>query len=374
MVNFNRSGAIVAARILVEEHQNDSLKAVSDGVRRLADADNATQDSPAALEQKLAEMAGDMASVATQFRSRWEFDRARAASIKGFECVLEEDVVLKAQRLMQMLETKNKSIEMLLARARSLFPDDSDLMLVLQELLKRTGLAKSKRHLLQRMIDDVAHNSDPKILRAGINCALKARLFGAALGLKASYLRQSYRRFICSGGCALQDYEEWISSYGYKVRHLVLDFIEESLGTDIRAQDPSCCHSEFGDLVGRMFHLHLLRSADCEFVKGLLTRRLMPPREQEEAEWLLLLCSLLGQQVPFEKLLQQSLDACLLPTHAARSAWLYAVRCACMRLPPELFERSVPEDESVVQMLQAFDRLVDHYSAAELLERRGISP
>lgn len=369
VADIHGGGAIVAARVLAEARQKEPLKAASDGMAQPADLDSADDGTPAALQQKLADMADDMASVATQFRNRREFDKADAASSEGFERVLDDDAGPKAQRLVRVLAVQHLSMETLLAQARSLFPDDSDLVLVLRELLKRTRLADVQRRRLERLLDTVVREADPKMLRAGINSALKARLFGAALGLQASLLRQSYRRFLSSsGGGPLENYEEWIASYGYKARHLVLEFIEESLGADIRAHDPSCAHPEFGDLLGRMRRLHLLRTADREFVMALLARRLTPPHEQEEADWLLLLCALLGRQAPAEQSLRQALDACLLPTHAARSTWLNAVRSACKRLPPELFGR--PAEAAAAQMQEAFDLLIDHSYAAELLEQR----
>lgn len=368
VADIHGGGVIVAARVPAEARQKESLKNAGDGMAQPADLDSADDGTPAALQQKLADMADDMASVATQFRNRREFDKTNAASSESFEHVLDEDAGPKAQRLMQVLAVQHLSMETLLAQARSLFPDDSDLVLVLRELLKRTRLADVQRRRLERLLDTVVREADPKMLRAGINSALKARLFGAALGLQASLLRQSYRRFLSSGGGPLENYEEWIAGYGYKARHLVLEFIEESLGADIRAQDPSCSHPEFGDLLGRMRRLHLLRTADREFVMALLARRLTPPYEQEEADWLLLLCALLGRQTPAEQSLRQALDACLLPTHAARSTWLNAVRGACKRLPPELFGR--PAEAAAAQMQEAFDLLIDHSYAAELLEQR----
>jgi len=376
VANIHGGVPVIAARMMAETRQKESLKAASDGMADPSGVDNTDDGTPAALQQKLADMADDMASVATQFRNRRDLEKKGAASGENFERVLEEDAGPKAQKLVEVLAVQHLSLDVLLAQARGLFPDDSDLFLVLRELLKRKQLGRIQRSRLEQLLDKVTRDADPKMLRGGINCALKARLFGAALGLQASLLRQSYRRFLESNGRPLDDYEDWISSYGYKARHPVLDFLEESLASDIRAEDPSCGHLEFSYLLGNMRKLHLLRTADREFISSLLTRKLTPPRDEEEADWLLLLCTLLGRQVPAEQVLRQALGASLLTTHADRSAWIGAVRGACKRLPPELFAQpgETTEDARAVtaDMLDAFDRLTDHSYAAELLEQRRI--
>jgi type III secretion protein W len=269
---------------------------------------------------------------------------------------------------------QDSSIDTLLARARSLFPDDSDLVLVLRELLRRKQLSAIQRRRLEQLLEKVVSQADPKHLKAGLNCALKARLFGAALGLQPQLLRQTYRRFLCSDGRAIDDYQDWIASYGYRVRHQVLAFVEESLGCDIRAEDPSCSHVEFGYLLEHMRKLHQLRTVDREFVGGLMARRLVPPREEQEADWLLLLCALVARGAEPEEVVREALDACLLETHAQRSTWLDGVRSACKRLPPEVFLRPAEESaqaEIIRDEIQAaFARLLDRSYAAELVQQR----
>ncbi|MFC6841790.1 type III secretion system gatekeeper subunit SctW [Xanthomonas theicola] len=326
------------------------------------------------MQQKLADMADDMASVATQFRNRREFENKTAASGEDFARVLDEEAAPKAQKLVRALAVPDLSMDALLRQARSLFPDDSDLFLVLKELLKRKQLASVQRKRLEGLLETVKHQADPKILKGGINCALKARFSGTALGLQASLLRQTYRRFLQSEGKPLQDYEDWIASYGYKVRHRVFEFVEESLVSDILAEDPSCSCVEFGYLLAHMRKLHLLRTADLEFVNSLLAKKLTPRYVEEEKDWLLLMCALVDRGVPAAQLLPEALDACLLPTAAERSVWLNAVRSAYKRLPAELFvrpgEATEHADAASAEVLAVLDQLIDQSHAAELLEQR----
>ncbi|PRC93857.1 type III secretion system gatekeeper subunit SctW [Solimicrobium silvestre] len=369
--------AIVAARVLADIRQKESVKVADDGMAQSADVDDGT---PAALQQKLVDMADDMASVATQFRNRRDLENKGAASSDGFERVLDDEAAPKAQKLVEVLAVQNLTMDTLLAQARSLFPDDSDLYLVLKELLKRRQLSALQRKRLEGLLDTVSREADPKKLKGGINCALKARLFGATLSLKASLLRQTYRRFLESDRMPLEDYEDWIASYGYKVRHIVLEFVEESLGTDIRAEDPSCNHLEFSYLLAHMRKLQVLRGADREFVLSLLEKKLTPLYGEEEADWLLLLCSLVRRETPAASLLPQALDATLLSSYTQRSTWLNAVRSAWKRLPPELFELpggasgGCPEAAAAVcaEVLAVFDQLIDYNYAAELQEQRRL--
>ncbi len=90
-------------------------------------------------------------------------------------------------------------------------------------------------------------------------------------------------------------YSDWIASYGYQRRLVVLDFIEGSLLTDIDANDASCSRLEFGQLLRRLTQLKMLRSADLLFVSTLLSYSFTKAFNAEESSWLLLMLSLLQQ-------------------------------------------------------------------------------
>jgi len=368
---------IMATRMQAETRRQESVKAASDSVSQAADVDSNDDATPAALQQKLADMADDMASVATQFRNRREFEKKANANAENFDGVLEEDAEPKAKKLIEVTAVQQPKLDFLMAQARNLFPDDSDLVLVLRELLKREKLSVIQRKQLESVLQTVTQEADPKMLKAGINCALKARLFGSHLGVNAMLLRQTYRRFLENDGSPLEDYEEWISSYGHKSRHIVLEFVEQSLGIDIRSEDPSCNHLEFSYLLAHMRKLILLRTADRDFVFSLLEKKLVPPYVEEESDWLLLFFSLLKKQLSYRQLLLATLNACLLPTKAQRSAWLNAVRSAYKRLPRVLQEQvgaenSEQNEQMFVEVVDIFDQLIEENYAAEILEQRRL--
>jgi len=373
------SAMIMAARLQAETRQKESVKAASDSISSQPLSDASDDATPAALQQKLVEMADDMASVASQFRNRRELEKKTSSATENFDHVLEQDAVPKSQKLLEITKVAQLSIDNLLAQARSLFADESDLFLVLRELLKRKQVSQTQRRHLEALLEKVTQEADPKMLKAGIHCALKARLFGAPLGLEAKFLRQTYRRYLESGRSPIADYEGWISSYGYQSRHFIVDFIEESLGIDIRSEDPSCDHLEFSYLLAHMKKVHILRTADREFVGALLNRRLVPAYKEEEADWLLLFFGLTSRSIAAGQLLREMLGASLLATHSQRSAWINAIRSAYKRLPIKLL-MDFPEpldDEEIDQVIEetivAMDKLIDQSYAAEMLEIRRFS-
>ncbi len=121
--------------------------------------------------------------------------------------------------------------------------------------------------------------------------------------VKTSLLRASYRQFIQSESHEVEIYSDWIASYGYQRRLVVLDFIEGSLLTDIDANDASCSRLEFGQLLRRLTQLKMLRSADLLFVSTLLSYSFTKAFNAEESSWLLLMLSLLQQPHEVDSLL-----------------------------------------------------------------------
>jgi type III secretion system protein len=346
----------------------------------MENVDNFDDDILLLLQQKLTDMADDMANVATQFRSRRDIEKKSGISDENFERVLDDDAVIKSQKIIQVVGVEDISLEDILAQVRNLFSDDSDLFLVLKEILKQKKLSKIQCCRLETILAKVACEADQKMLKGGINCALKARFFGAKLGLAARYLRKTYRCFLESNRRPLEDYEDWISCYGCQARHIVSDFIAESLSTDIRAEDPSCSHLEFGNLLAHTRKLNLLRTADREFVTSLSMKRIVSPHEDEDADWLLLLFDLLRPDTDPAGWLPEVLDSCCLPTHSARSLWLISVRNAYACLSPDLQGNwntgNDSDDESAhepvaAKILAVFDHLIEQSHILESKEQHN---
>ncbi|MCD4484620.1 YopN/LcrE/InvE/MxiC type III secretion system gatekeeper [Chromobacterium vaccinii] len=334
---------------------------------QMSEAELAEETNPAALLQRAAQSADEMAAVLTQFRNRRDYDKKRGNLADSFERVLDEDALPKAQEILQVAKSPGYTAEELLRRARSQFPDDSDLVLVLRQLLRRRQLDEVTRKRLQALLDQVEDEAEPRPLKAGINCALKARLFGKALDLSPGLLRASYRQFLQSEAGEAEIYQDWVASYGYQRRAQVLDFIEGSLLADIDSLDASCSRLEFGDLLGRLTQLKLLRSADCLFIGRLLANPAVRGFNPNEADWLFLLLSLLQQPQELDELLAETVgDTALLGRHADRSTLLHALYQACKSLPARLF----PDEGWLDALLDEFRHLAGIAYRHELVERR----
>lgn len=356
-INANAAAAATSLRLLGEPRRPALLPlAVDDGAD--ADAADATEHHANAALKSI-EMADDMAAIAAQFRSRRELEKKTTATAEGLDRVLDEQVDAKVLKLQQASAVREPSMRSLLAQARSLFPDESDLFLVLAELGRRGQLSRVQRERIGLLQQQVAHEANQRDLRGGIHCALKAKLFGTTLSVKASLLRQSYRRFLTASRDPVDHYEDWIAAYGYQARHTVLEFIQQSLACDIRASDPSCSLAEFGNLLGQMNSLRLMRSADIEFVGGLSARHLVNNAEPE-AYWILGLCALLHPQNDPVGVLVALMQEGEVGTASARTQWLNAVRAACKRLPEGL--RS---DGALDALLVTLDDMATAYHAAE---------
>jgi type III secretion system YopN/LcrE/InvE/MxiC family regulator len=325
---------------------------------------------PASNVQRFVDNSDEMAaSLRSQFRRRSDFGSKFEGLAESFERVLDEDVIPKARQIQSLVKLAEHSIEWLLAQARELFPDDSDLVLVLRELLRAKVVVEATRQRLEALLQEVLAQSPPKRLKAGINSALKAKMFGKTLALRAALMRDTYRSFLESEGGAIESYEDWIALYGYQRRGLVLEFIEAALLTDIDAQDPSCSRDEFGQLLKKLGDLKRLRSADVMFIQRLLGDELVRKHNASEPDWLVFLLGLLQFPDEIEQLLLGLFgERLLLVEHGERAQLLQLLRLACLAQPLELFG----EDEALQRVAAQFTRLTDLVFAHETIERHAI--
>lgn len=216
------------------------------------------------------------------------------------------------------------------------------------------------------MLQQALEESPPKALKAGINSALKAKLFGKKLLLKAGLLRASYRSFLEFDGPAIASYEDWIALYGYSKREAVLIFIEVAVMTDIDAQDPSCSRVEFGQLLKKLGDLKRLRSAEICFIQRLMKDDLIFRHNPNESDWLVFLLALLQAPEELKNLLLEVLGGkLLLADYRERAQVLQMLRLASLGLPQELFE----DEEALPRMAEEFNKLTDLVFAHETIEK-----
>ena len=347
---------------MLRPHQSNEPQA------KIAEApdDDAT---PAASVQRFVESSDEMAaSLRSQFRRRGDFGDKFEGPAESFERVLDEDVIPKARQVQSLAKLAERSIEWLLAQARGLFPDDSDLVLVLRELLREKGMSEATRLRLETLLQQVLVQSPPKRLKAGINAALKAKMFGKALALRAALLRDTYRSFLEFEGGPVESYEDWVAIYGYQHRGSVLEFIEAALLTDIDAQDPSCSRDEFGQLLKKLSDIKRLRSVDVVFIRGALADELVCRHNASEPDWLVFLLGLLQFPDELDQLLSGLLgERLLLTAHHERAQLLQLLRLICLALPLELFG----DDEALERVARQFTHLADLVFAHETIGRHA---
>ncbi|TCL06131.1 type III secretion system gatekeeper subunit SctW [Sodalis ligni] len=326
-----------------------------------------SEEAPVGQLLKFLQSSDEMSALASQFANRRLFDKKGESLSDGFERVLEEDAIPKAKSLLKVASVKEESLVNLLLYARSMFPDDSDLIMVLRELL-RHKLSETLKKRLKALLDEVVAQANPRESKAGINCALKARLFSQKyLGLKPSLLRSSYRRYLQNEQHAIEDYKDWIACYGYQYRGVVLDFIKAALLTDIDSQDPSCSKLEFGDLIGKLSQVKLIRSGDELFIKKLMNNNTMAALNKSEPEWLMLFFSLLEYPEEIGNHLHILLgDRFMLTYHRERSAILQLLFQACKSLPHGLFHSA----ESAFRLLRDLQSFASIAYKHELIEDR----
>ncbi|CNF34693.1 type III secretion system gatekeeper subunit SctW [Yersinia kristensenii] len=313
--------------------------------------------SPAARLQKFQQSVDEMSAGAAMFRNRKDFGKKIGSeSESNFDRVLEDDVQPKVGKLIQYLKGGDgASIEILLQQARALFPDESDLVLVLREMLRGRNLVEVVRKRLKTLLSHVEKEAAPKRLKAGINIALKARLMGKTLQMSPALLRESYRDFLENNGDEVSVYQTWITTYGVEKRVIVTDFMEDALLSDIDAVDPSCSHTEFFVLQSRIGQIKIIRSSDILFVQGLMNTPAIQEIQHKEDLWLLFLFGILQNTDELGVLLTQVLgDYFLLAKRKTRAKLLQIIYWHSKKLPQNVFFS--PEDRD--ELLASFERLL----------------
>ncbi|QIU92582.1 type III secretion system gatekeeper subunit SctW [Yokenella regensburgei] len=306
--------------------EDEKEAACTNGATLIADIEH--------FEQSVDEMSVLMA----QFRSRRDYEK-RNHFDENFDRVLDNDVLHKSWQIVGLVNAPRVNNWDLLNQVRKLFPDESDLVLVLRELLQQQTIEKKVLERLKTLLLQVEKQSEDRVLKAGINCALKARLFGKIMNLRPSVLRACYRHFLQSSTPEIVVYTDWICSYGFKRRVQVLEFVESALLADITSQDASCSQLEFSYLLGRIGQLRRLRSAEVVFIHRLLTSRIACIFCDQEDVWLLLMLSLLQQSQNPNQLLDDIVNKRGLFNRYRHkySVFLQILYQACKALPSSLF-------------------------------------
>ncbi|WGO83858.1 type III secretion system gatekeeper subunit SctW [Arsenophonus apicola] len=217
---------------------------------------------------QLLDIMDDMSMAMSQFNRRQDLQKKQQDSSDITSRILEDNVDKKLATAIKLLNNQKNKLADILTLLRQFFPDDSDFVSVLKELLRRRYFSAALALEIEAEINSLCQGSHQraKATRAGINIALKAKQFSYQTALSAMQLRQLYRDFISQDIEPLWFYEEWVNQYGYDKRFLIIDFVLQSLLCDMQALSPSCSFMpEFAVYLSSLGRIKQLSSADKIF-------------------------------------------------------------------------------------------------------------
>ncbi|SUC02850.1 type III secretion system gatekeeper subunit SctW [Proteus penneri] len=213
-------------------------------------------------QNQLADIADDMSMVVTQFSQRygkWLDKKANRGESTLY--ITEDGSDKKLNKALLMFKKSGQSIQELLAYLRQMFPDESDLVMVLRELLRKKKLGAQLDAGIENEIARLLEGKNAKNIKAGINIALKAKTFAKLLALNPTVLRDLYRSYINLDIEPIFFFQMWMEEYDIKQCTIILTFLSQSLLCDMQSLMPSCAQSsEFGQLLERVNKLRELYS------------------------------------------------------------------------------------------------------------------
>lgn len=227
---------------------------------------NAAEEAlPINLQEEISNAAEEMADLLSAFGRFSRAGRKNDAAENDFaSSMLEEQADEKLYTLIKIV-AKLRDLNNLLNLARQIFPDDSDLMLALREMLLSRQLSELQKKKIKEAITDLEKFGDTKKMQSGINVGRLAKRFSHGSGarrLSAKDLRNSYLNFIELDMPAGYIYKDWIEVYGYQHRTRLLAFTLSALIADMKANEPGIHSSEFGPLSAKLSDARLLHTLD----------------------------------------------------------------------------------------------------------------
>lgn len=234
--------------------------------------DDAIEQAPVVnLQAEINDAAEEMADILSAFGRFSRAGRKNDSADNDFiSSMCEEKADEKFETLVRQV-AKLRDHNQLISFARSLFPNDSDLMLALRELLLSKQLSELQKKKIKEAIADLEKFGDAKKMQSGINVGRTAKRFSEGNGekqLSAKDLRNSYLRFLELDLPAGFIYQDWIEEYGCRNRKRLLAFTLAALIADMKASEPGIHFEEFGPLSAKLSDARVLNTID----KALLAR------------------------------------------------------------------------------------------------------
>jgi type III secretion protein W len=247
----------------VEFNRVDFQKADSRAPQHTEDA---AENAPVVnLQEEMNNAAEEMADILSAFGRFSKSGRKNDSAENDFvSSMLEDQADEKLDTLVRQV-AKLRDLNNLLNFARQLFPNDSDLMLALRELLLSRKLSELQKKKIKEAIADLEKFGDRQKMQSGINVGRLAKRFSEGNGnkqLSARDLRNSYLNFLELDMPAGFIYKDWIDVYGCHNRKRLLSFTLSALIADMKANEPGIHFSEFGPLSGKLSDARVLHTLD----------------------------------------------------------------------------------------------------------------
>ncbi|CAM3561598.1 type III secretion system gatekeeper subunit SctW [Rouxiella silvae] len=338
-------------------------KVIDEGAQDNADLFVIDADSANELISRASQAVDESLLASSQFRTRRDLSvKSGADTENNFDSILEENTVHKIAQLLKFISgVEGNSIRDILFKFMKLFPDESDRVKLLRKLLAKKNIDEATKSTLKILLESIEKEAEPKRLKAGINVAMKALLFGRSLGVSSSLLRNCYRDFLETNKNETHIYLYWITLFGYKKRKAILKFVESALLIDIDSMDPSCSLVEFGQVLARLSQLKKLRTVDESFIKVLLRAANYRDLNQGEEDCLLFLFCILTDAEKVKDYLYELLCKSTLVNEDKRRVILVQIVCnLCKCLPIEFFE-NVEDKELLAKKLD--ETLAFHFNS-----------
>lgn len=225
------------------------------------------------LQQELNDAAEEMADVLSLSSRRFSkiAKKNDNSDNDGAPTILEDNVDGKFNYLVKQIP-RLRNVNDILSFARSMFPNDSDLVIVLRELLHSRRLSTLQKEKVKEVINDLDKFGDRQKIQSGINIGKIAKKFsGEQDGRRISPadLRNAYLLFLELNHIpATYIFQGWIEEYGVSNRKRLLTFTLSALVADMKANEPGIHFSEFGPLSSKLSDARILHSLDESVIKS----------------------------------------------------------------------------------------------------------
>jgi len=345
------------------EKESVNSKVIDEGAQDNADLFVTEADSANELISRASQAVDESLLASSQFRTRRDLSlKSGADTENNFDSILEENTVHKIAQLLKFISgVEGNSIREMLFKFMKLFPDESDRVQLLRKLLAKKNIDEATKSTLKILLESIEKEAEPKSLKAGINVAMKALLFGRSLGVSSSLLRNCYRNFLETNKNETHIYLYWITLFGYKKRKKILRFVESALLIDIDSMDPSCSLVEFGQVLARLNQLKKLRTVDEDFIKVLMRAANYRDLNQGEEDCLLFLFCILTDAEHVKNYLHELLGKNSIVNEENGCVLLIQIVCnLCKCLPVEFFENA---DDKVLLEKKLSEILAFHFNS-----------